>query len=250
MTENTNSPRHTAAVPHGGGNREKAEEALRRATTERLKVTLKRQIEKLNIEIALLVAAELTARNVAPCFRGLPIDDDPWWRDNPEADAILLRADLQWIVSKYPHHTPGWKRAHGIWRPEKFEKTADYLHWDGRRTVSQIATALGLTKDQQIECAWVQSLNIKRWRANLDRRRDAERARIEALVRDKDRRSQEEQDATIERRAKLWLCAELAGWRPQRTADVFHMLTGEALPRNVVAKQLEKLPQSRRTKKK
>ncbi len=73
------------------------------------------------------------------------------------------------------------------------------------------------------------------------------RARIADGIKAHDRRAQADQDATIKRRADLWLCAELADWKPQRTADLFAMLTGEVLPRNVVAKQLDKLPKVRRT---
>jgi hypothetical protein len=63
----------------------------------------------------------------------------------------------------------------------------------------------------------------------------------------KDRRSAGEQDATIRRRLDLWICAEIGDWKPQRTADLYEMKTGEAIARNLVAKQLAKIPKVRRT---
>ena len=169
-----------------------------------------------------------------------------WWLGFPEADFILMCADLQWIIARYPNHAPEWNRLTSIFDPTKFVKTAEYLHWYGRRTSGQVAKALALNEQQQRECAWIQCLHVGRWRERLYRRLSVAETRISSAVREGDKRPIPDQDATIKRRCDLWLCAELAEWKPQRTADFYLMKMGTMLPRNVVAKQLEKLPRVRR----
>lgn len=221
--------------------------ALKNASTERLKSSLAHQVAELNTEGALRVSSELTLRGIAPCFRDIPINDE-WLRQHwSGVEPILLLVDLQWIVSAYPDHVPEWKRVESIFNPRKFRKTAEYLHWDGKRSSGQIAKALALTEQQQRECVWIQCLHVERWRRRLLKRLPIAQARIASDIRDRDKRPSADQDETINRRSDLWLCAELADWKPQRTATLYAMKTGKILPRNVVGKQLEKLPKVRRT---
>ena len=225
--------------------RERLAEVLALVSLDRLKATLLDQLKQGNQEGALLVSAEMTRRGIAPCFRGLPAQK-VWW-GGTDTDFALMTADLQWIVAKHPEHQTEWERAQAIFDPRKFDAAAAYLHWNGNRTAGQVAKALGLTDAQQRECAWIQCLHVERWRQRLHTRWPIARAKIAEGIKAHDRRPQADQDATINRRSDLWLCAELADWKPQRTADLFAMLTGEVLPRNVVAKQLDKLPKVRRT---
>lgn len=253
---------------------------LQSVSIESLKSALANQIERLNIEGALRVSAELTARSIAPCFRYLQSQVHPLnnggsivlntsqrreletegaivIRDDEltisesvalssGADYIMLCADLQWIVAKYPDHLTEWQRAQAIFSPMRFRKVAEYLYWGGQRTSGQIAKAMALTKYQQRECAWIQCLNVKRWKVRLFERLTIAKERIALAIRDKDKRSIKEQDATIENRSNLWLCAELAEWKPQLTANLYLMLTGQKLSRQAVANQLSKLPKVRR----
>lgn len=225
--------------------RERLAKVLALVSPERLKTTFLDQLKQGKQDGALLVSAEMTRRGIAPCFRGLPVRKE-WWMGT-DTDFILMAADLQWIVARYPEHRTEWERAQAIFHPCKFDKAAAYLHWDGNRTAGQVAKALGLTEAQQRECAWIQCLHVERWRQRLHIRWSIARTKIAEGIKAHDRRPQAAQDATITRRSDLWLCAELADWKPQRTADLFAMLTGEVLPRNVVAKQLGKLPKVRRT---
>lgn len=219
--------------------------ALKSASTAKLKSAFADQIKQLNTEAALRVSAELTARGIAPCFRGT-FDKHEWWLNLPEADFILMAADLQWIVAEYPNHEPEWERAKPVFKPRKFRKAVEYLHWEGRRTAGQIAKAMALTEQQQRECIWIQCLHVERWRGRMLKRLSLAETRIQTAIRSNDKRPTVEQDATIKRRADLWLCAELADWKPQRTANLYKRMTGEVLQRNVVAKQLDKLPRVRR----
>ena len=253
--------------------------ALKGASVERLKVALATQLELLNINSVLRVSSELTARGIAPCFRylqhqakhdGFPtltarqrleiesegsivIYDNEQDQNELELDAekrqtefILLCADLQWIVATYPDHVPEWQRAKQIFDPRRFRVAATYLSWGGKRTSGQIAKALALTEQQQLECVWIQCLHVQRWRERLFRRLPIAMARITSDIRDKDKRQVKEQDVTILHRCNLWLCAELAKWKPQLTANFYAMLSGQTLSRQAVANQLAKLPRVRR----
>lgn len=217
---------------------------LHSTSTDRLKAALLDQLMQLNTDGAMRVSAELTARGIAPCFRGRPVERAFWC---PEIDFILALGDMQWIVSTYPAHVPEWARAKAIFDPKRFRKGGEFLFWDGQRTPGQIAKALALTEQQQRECAWIQCLHVERWRSRLFKRWQIAAARVASAVREGDKRPSVDQDVTIKRRSDLWLCAELADWRPQRTATLYAAMTGETLPRNVVAKQLAKLPRVRRT---
>lgn len=221
--------------------------ALKGASTERLKTAFATQLEIFNVDGALRVSSELTARGIAPCFRGINLDDR-WLKVHwSGVEPILMLVDLQWIVAAYPDHVPEWKRAEQIFDPRRFRTAAAYLHWDGQRTSGQIAKALALTEQQQLECVWIQCLHVQRWRERLFKRLPIAKARITSDIRDKDKRQVKEQDATIMLRCDLWLCAEMAKWKPQLTANLYAMLSGQTLSRQAVANQLAKLPRVRRT---
>lgn len=220
--------------------------ALKSASTEQLKTKLVEQITEADTPIpALRISAELTARGIAPRFRDIPLDDVRF-RESWEVDWFLLLIDLQWIVTRYPIHVPEWLRLRALFDPRKFGESAKYLYWDGNRTPGQIVHALALTERQQLECVWTQSLHVGRWWNRLSKRVPIARSKIEAAIRANDLRPTEEQDETIRRRTKLWQCAELAGWKPQRTSAIYFMMTGETLSRSLVANQLAKLPKVRR----
>lgn len=232
---------------HGTIREDRLTLVLRSVGIDRLKSALADQIEQLNTDAALRVSAELTSRGIAPCFCG-NFRDDEWLRTFWSAvEPILLLIDLQWIVARYPKHTPEWQRLNSVFDPKKFWQTAEYLRWDGRRSAGQVAKAMGLSEQQQRECLWIQCLHVERWRKRLVKRLTIAQGRIESSIREGDKRPIEAQNETIKRRCDLWLCAELGEWKAQRTAHLYAMMTGNTLPRNVVAKQLQKLPRVRRT---
>jgi len=215
------------------------------ASTDHLKAEYLKRIVGLSEKHALAVGVELSMRGVAPCFRDIPFD--PWFKDNVEADCILAKCDMQWIAIRYPNHLPAWQRVRGIFDPARFARTASYTIWDGRRSPGYLSKALALTDNQQRECRLIQCLHVSRWRESLLKRRPVMEARIATAVRSGDKRDVASQDETIRRRKDLWLCAELADWKPQRTADLYGMKTGIVLARNVVDNQLGKIRASCRT---
>lgn len=220
--------------------------ALKGVGVGRVKAAYLDQVKQGHTRRALLASAELAARGIPPCFRGIPTGLEGWARTT-ELDFILMAADIQWIVLAYPAHRTGWERAQDVFNPAKFGRVAAYLHWAGRRTPGQVVTALGLSERQQHECVWIQSLHMRQWTGRLSRRLPIAELKITEMVRATDKRDKAQQDATIKRRVNLWHCAELADWKPQRTADLYAMLTGETMPRNAVSNQLAKLPKVRRT---
>ncbi len=223
--------------------------ALAAAPLSRLKSLYESQMADANERATLALGAEFCRRGIAPCFRGIT---HTWiFAGHPDTDRLLAICDIQWIVARYPKHKPAWKRLAGIHDPALFLRTADYVIWGGRRTPGQLSKALNLTTDQQRECQWIQRLDVSRWREALSKRAPAIQARIADAVRRNDRRDEPEQEATIARRCDLWLCAEMANWKPQRTADLYAMKTGGVvLARNLVAKQIAKIRDSTRINKK
>lgn len=227
---------------------ERMAHAIQGATTEQLKAEYLKRIVDLSERGALVVGVELCMRGVAPCFRDVPYD--PWFKDNVEVDCILAKCDMQWIAVRYPNHLPPWQRVRSIFDPAKFARTAEYLIWNGCRSPGYLSKALALTDSQQQECRLIQCLHVSRWRESLLKRRPLMEARITAAVRSGDKRDVVSQDETICRRKDLWLCGEMAGWKPQRTADLYSMKTGIVLARNVVDNQSVKIRASCRCGKK
>lgn len=242
------------------------DKALVEASLICLRKHLEKHVRKGNLTGVMLISAEFSRRGIAPCFRyrralissirqgradfelsleqnreehATEDDRNPYCDQPSEVSTsfLLFCADAEWLVNRYPAHKTEWNRAALLFAPHTFLKTARYLHWDERREPGQIVKALALTEQQQRECVWLECLQVRRWRERLYRRFPIASNRIREGVRQKDRRAIAEQGATIRRRESLWLCAELAQYKPQRTADFFQMLTGVRIPRNVVAKQ-------------
>jgi hypothetical protein len=224
--------------------------ALEAAPIARLKELYADRIANDNTPTTIELGAEFCRRGIAPCFRGIGHD---WFHaGHPDTDRLLAICDMQWIVARYPKHRPEWKRLSSIRDSDQksFLKAADYVLYGGRRTAGQVAKALGLTTDQQRECLWIQRLDVARWRVSLMKRWPTMQGRITDAIRRIDLRDETAQDETIARRQDLWLCAEIADWKPQRTADLYAMKTGVVLARNLVANQLDKIREHCRTDKK
>ena len=220
--------------------------SLGKFTTEDLKVCLAEYFSANKINHFMHLSAELSRRGIPPCFRMNFAKDVVWIAGDSEEAYFLMLADFEWIIFRYPTHKVAWKCAESLFAPGKFKKTAQYLRWDGKRASGQIATALALTIHQQRECAWIQSLAVRRWRDTLIKRMPVARAVIAAHLASKDKRPMDDVSITIDRRFDIWLCGQFGGNKPQHTANFYKMLTGQKLPRNIVAKQLQKIPVVRR----
>jgi hypothetical protein len=147
---------------------EELELALGRASSEHLKSKLYGYIEEWDETRALIIGYELTKRGIPPCFRGANLNDGQLF--GQESGQIFAMLDLQWVAMKYPSHKPHWRRAKGIWVDCKYTDTAHFLLWGGRRAPGQVAVALNLTDQQQLECTWVQFTTVSRRRSRLIQR--------------------------------------------------------------------------------
>lgn len=189
---------------------------------------------------ALRLGGELDRRGIAPVFRMLDVLCDELV---PDARQIVALADLQWLCARYPDHIPAWDRLRGVFDKgeAKALRAARFALWNGHRRPGQLVKALALTEMQLQELAWLIPAHVGRLRRSiLERRHGAVNRIAETLSSSRDRRGPEEQAKTLRRREVLWLCAELAGWRPKRTAELFAMMPeGQELPRNVVGRQLD-----------
>lgn len=189
---------------------------------------------------ALRIGGELDRRGIAPVFRLSDTRSDELL---PEVRQIVALADLQWLRVRYPAHVPAWDRLRGVFDKDQAKalRAARFALWNGHRRPGQLVKALALTDMQLQELAWLIPAHAGRLRRSILERRHGVAIRIaEALRSSRDRRGSEEQAKTCTRREALWLCGELADWRPQRTAELFAMMPdGHELPRNVVGRQLD-----------
>lgn len=207
----------------------------------------------LDFEGALLIGGELTRRGLPPIFRKLPHycggadARKPFWYA-ADCDLLALMLDAEWLVQRHPLSQDAWGAAERLYDPKQFRATCSWLHWNGRRSAGQIAIALGLSPAQQSELAFIQYLTIARGKRSMWTMLPVAEARIKADAsrRQHDRRTAEQREITMRRRVAVWLCGQLADNKPQRTAELVQMLTGEALARGIVARHLEKLPNLRR----
>lgn len=186
---------------------------------------------------AFYISAEMTKRGIPPVFQGLPeLDEDDLTQ---RYDYCLF--DLLWIVTRYPVHVVQYARYRGVFQPASFLRTADFIFYQGRRPVWQIVAGMTLTGDQQQECCSLHSRPVASARRKLRHTKDDADQRISDAVRKKDRRGSGDQEETIRRRQAIWFCAEIGGWKPQRTADLYEMHTGNAITRQLAAKQMDKV---------
>ncbi len=221
---------------------ERLAQALKRADVDQLKRRLADCIRRREEAAAAAISSELVARGIPPVFYGIERIDAAMLAPE-DARMILLTADLQWLRHRYPSHRPAWQRLESLFTHPTLEQSKlDYLFYDGNRTSGAMVKALALTIEQQRECCFLQVEGVKRWTAALFLRWAVARTQIEAGIRDKDRRPVEAQDATIAVRSNLWICAELAKWKPQPTADLYMAMTGKTMPRNAAQQHLDRLP--------
>lgn len=221
---------------------ERLAQVLKRADVDQLKRRLAACIRRREEADAAAISSELVARGIPPVFYGIERIDAAMLAPE-DARMILLTADLKWLRHRYPSHRPAWQRLESLFTHPTLEQSKlDYLFYDGTRSQGAMVKALALTTEQQRECCFVQTEGVQRWTAALFRRWAAARAQIEAGIRATDRRPVEDQDATISVRSDLWICAELAKWKPQPTANLYKARTGKTMPRNIARQHLGRLP--------
>lgn len=190
---------------------------------------------------------EYTRRGIPPILRNLPTMND----DDPEHIADSFATDLQWLAARYPDKTTFYKRWQGIFKPGTFHSTADWISSNyPRRDIWWFCKGLSLTDNQQRELSFIKRIGLQREFDQLTNERDMVKANLSAAYHQRDSRYKtDDHEGTINRRLAIWYVGNLAGWRPQRTAELYEAYTGNPMTRQRAANIMEQvwrdLPESR-----
>ncbi|ARK52067.1 hypothetical protein BOC36_01940 [Burkholderia pseudomallei] len=192
-------------------------------------------------ELSLLCSEVLAVRHVPPCFR---LDGSLRAAHLPDAIRFdLLAHDLQWIMAMYPEHQRKAKGGYsGMLHGASWLAVAEH-YWSTKNQHDTwlMVRQLALTGDQQWECAFLRSAPVKRaaqglasrratvYKAMMDRLSDANRAA----------RGRSPLQPAYERRFKVWVCGEMTGGSPTKTARLYEFWTGTAISRSVAHTDLE-----------
>jgi hypothetical protein len=194
---------------------------------------------------AFLAADELTARGIPPTFRHFHV---PSTSQSLEQRFDLLLADLRWLRRWYPEHVKSirYKRYRDLLTPHEpaHHRAAEFVFYEGKRPTWKIVASMSMDQRQQWDCALLRSAPVKKHDATTQ----AIRGRVFAALQDdlqSVRRTKSFTDddatATLQRRHALWLCSRMTGGSPSETAIRYTQMTGLAITRQAVAKQLDKV---------
>lgn len=193
-----------------------------------------------------IMAAELIRREIPPCF----------WHTTLALDGIditqradLVLSDLAWLRRWHSDHAKAVRYRRGKLlfdgSDTEFLREARFAFYEGKRPAWKLVQSLSLTESQQWECAHLRSAPISRRqvetiglreRVFLALRDDIDRVRRTATFNEVDARK------TLERRCALWQCARMVrSGSPTEIAYRYEQLTGIAITRQTVGKQLEKM---------
>lgn len=194
---------------------------------------------------SLLLAEELLSRKVAPMFWH---DWRSSWTYTPTHEVDLIGFDLLYLhqlFTEVPWHTPHANERRALTAGHHYAfQTAQFLYYDGKRHKWEMVRRLRVPLDHQLTCAYLRSapvqkkhdvLALKRDQVFNAIRLDVSKVRITATYTSQHARS------TVLTRHALWLCGELCGWQPSRSARLYEQLTGEAINRGLVAKHFERI---------
>lgn len=190
---------------------------------------------------------ECTRRGIPPVFRNLPDPSD----DDPDQVADMFAIDLQWQMARYPKHILFFKRWASLFKPSRFHSTSDWIGGQyPRRAMYWFCKGLNLSDDQQRELHFIKREGIRKDLNALKAKQEEVRVKLAAAYHARDiRYKTTDNNATINRRAAIWFVGSLAGWKPQRTADLYEAHTGERITRQLAANIIDHvhrdLPESR-----
>lgn len=180
----------------------------------------------------------LMRRGIPPVLRG----PRPWHLGQ-QGRFIEVAADVAWLMATDPEHHPRYRLAQAVFK-NRWGSDAWWvlmLRQFGRPgAVRGLVLALGLNDGQRQHLRALQTATRARLFEKLHgpsfgRLLDC----IETALRDRpDLSGQTDPRATATRRAQLWRLHRLLGTGPAETARVWAALSGEALTRQQVAKQL------------
>lgn len=196
--------------------------------------------------VAYLMAGELIARGIPPCF----------WHEALALDSLTVRqkealtlADLAWLRRRHPDHVSAVRYQRGkallTGNEAVFGREAAFLFYQGQRPAWKIVGTLSMTLPQQWESAYLRSTPVRREAevtATLSARvRQALHDDLQTIRRTS---TFNENDAneSLSRRHALWHCSRMVkSGSPTEIAMRYEQMTGNPITRQTVAKQLEKV---------
>lgn len=183
----------------------------------------------------------LDKRNIPPCQRW------PANTSTSQAEFITALADLLWFFKRDPRHVPrfrGWKAlaalppGHATWCEKAFWILT---HIKGVHLARQAVKGLGLSDAQRQELMMFPTLKMFESRRELrgDVLVETEHRLYSQAMSQPDRSRLHLPAKVAGRRTQLWRCHILSGLSPTETAKNWEALTGEALSRQAISKQID-----------
>jgi len=193
---------------------------------------------------AFVLADELTARGIPPCFRHSYLastDHDT----NQKFDLFLY--DMRWIRRTYLDHKrqvryERYRELHSF-SETAFHRAAEYIFWQGRRPAWKIVASLSLTDQQQWDCVLLRSApTAKRDAVTKSMRREVFEI-LQADLREVRRTkafTNDDATVTLLRRHDLWVCSRMTvGGGAAEVATRYFQLTGKAITRDIAKRQIQ-----------
>jgi hypothetical protein len=181
----------------------------------------------------------LDRRGVPPCIR---------WPANiatPQAEFITLLADLLWLCRRLPStHRPAFRGWRNLWKEQPGSPAwhqhalRQYLFVAQRGSIGHwCATGLALSDAQRADLMMLPTAAMRATRTALHPSRVAavERQLVDLAEMKPDRAREHSPHAVAVRRLRLWRVWVLSDRSPTRTAESWHLLTGERLSRQRVS---------------
>lgn len=187
------------------------------------------------------VHVALNARAVPPVVRPEPAEG------GPQFDFIAFAADVEWLRLTWPEHKPkfaGWlKNWWRRWNDETWQTTV-YSMWLRPYKMGQMAylhgKGLALSEAQRQHLVTVPTASMA-----ADRRKFMEKpfrelgVKLRTYTREHpDRSGKHDPVAIAKRRASLFRYHVLLGRSPVETQSVWHAVSGEAITRQAISKQI------------
>lgn len=192
---------------------------------------------------------ELDRRDIPPAQRW------PGNQGTPQTAFITLLADLLWITRRNPGHAPAYRGWRGLFShppgsPGWHATSHRQYHFVAARySVSHwCAKGLALTEPQRLGLMVLQTSAMQADRRQLDSDKFSEfRAKLLGhALQHQDKAGKHTPEAIAERRARLWRVYVLSGRNQTTTTKNWHLVTGEAVTRQAIAKQLTIVDQVKR----
>lgn len=196
--------------------------------------------------VAYVMAGELIARSIPPCFwhEVLALDDT-----TTAQREILMLADLAWLRRWHRDHANvvRYQRCKALLTGTEavFQREALFQFYEGKRPAWKVVQTMSMTERQQQESAYLRSTPIKReteatafhsQRVYQALRDDLKATRRTASFGDA------AAAATLARRHAIWRCSRMVkGGSPTEIAGRYLQLTGIPITRQAAAKQLAKV---------